>query len=55
MRNLGLSYIPEDCKTLGVAKDMDILNNLFTNQYDDEKYSSKYFLNKKNMEKQQMI
>lgn len=51
MRNLGLSYIPEDRMTLGVAKDMDILNNLFTNQYDDEKYSSKYFLNKKNMEK----
>lgn len=51
MRNLGLSYIPEDRMTLGIAKDMDILNNLFTNQYDDKKYSSKYFLNQKNMEK----
>lgn len=50
MRNLGLAFIPEDRMTFGVAQNMDILNNLFTVQYDDEKYSSKYFLNQKSME-----
>ena len=50
MRNLGLGFIPEDRMTFGVAQNMDILNNLFTVQYDDEKYSSKLFLNQKSME-----
>lgn len=50
-RNLGLAYIPEDRMTFGVAQNMDILNNLFTNQYDEKEYSGKYFLNHKNMEK----
>lgn len=51
MRNLGLSYIPEDRMTVGVAKDMDILTNLFANQYDKKEYSDRFFLNRKNMEK----
>lgn len=51
MRNLGLSYIPEDRMTVGVAKDMDILTNLFANQYDKQEYSNRFFLNRKNMEK----
>lgn len=51
MRNLGLSYIPEDRMTVGVAKDMDILTNLFANQYDKKEYSNRFFLNRKNMEK----
>lgn len=50
IRDLGLAFIPEDRMTFGVADSMDILNNLFTTQYDDKKYSSKYFLKPKKME-----
>lgn len=51
MRDLGLSYVPEDRMTVGVARNMDILSNLFANQYEKKEYSSKFFLNRKNMEK----
>lgn len=52
IRDLGLAYIPEDRMTLGVAQDMDILNNLFSTKFDNDKYSSKYFLKRKNMEEE---
>lgn len=50
IRNLKLAHIPEDRMTLGCAKNMDILNNLFSNQYDDEQYSSKFMLKTKKLE-----
>lgn len=50
IRDLGLAYIPEDRMTFGVAQSMDILNNLFTNQYENERYSGKYFIKQKSME-----
>lgn len=50
MRKHGLAYIPEDRMTFGIAENMDLLSNLFANQYDNERYSGKIFLNKKEME-----
>ncbi len=50
IRDLKVSHIPEDRMTYGCAKDMDILQNVFSNQYGDEKYSSKYLLKSKAME-----
>lgn len=50
IRDLKVSHIPEDRMTYGCAKNMDILHNLFSNQFDDEKFSSKYLLKSKVME-----
>ena len=50
LREKGMSYIPEDRMTYGIAENMDLLSNLFANQYDKEKYSGKVFLKKKPME-----
>lgn len=50
IRDLKVSHIPEDRMTYGCAKDMDVLHNIFSNQYDNEKYSSKYLLKSKAME-----
>lgn len=50
LREKGMSYIPEDRMTYGIAENMDLLSNLFANQYDKEKYSGKYFLKRKSME-----
>lgn len=50
IRDKKLAHIPEDRMTYGCAKNMDILHNLFSNQYDDEKFSSKYLLKSKEME-----
>jgi len=44
IRDLGVSYIPEDRMIYGCAEDMDILHNLISNQFDKEKFSSKYML-----------
>ncbi len=49
IRNLEVAHIPEDRMTYGCAENMDILHNLFTNQYDNEKYSSKMMLKTKKM------
>lgn len=51
IRELKLAHIPEDRMTYGCAKNMDIFNNLFSNQYDSEKYSGKYLLKLKSMKK----
>lgn len=50
MRELGLAYIPEDRMTYGIAENMDLLSNLFANQYDNSRYSGKVFLKRKVLE-----
>lgn len=51
IRNLKVAHIPEDRMTLGCAKNMSILDNMFSNQYDDEEYSGKMMLKSKKIEK----
>jgi len=51
IRDLGVSYIPEDRMIYGCAEDMDILHNLISNQFDKEKFSSKYMLKSDEIEK----
>jgi len=51
LRNLGMSYIPADRMIYGVAENMDLISNLFSNQYDKPRYSNRLFLKKKEMEK----
>ncbi len=51
IRNLNLAHIPEDRMTLGCAKNMSILDNMFSNQYDNEEYSGKIMLKSKKIEK----
>ena len=50
IRELGLAHIPEDRMTLGCAKNMDILDNMFTNQYDAAEFSGKFMLKTKKIE-----
>lgn len=50
IRDLGLSHIPEDRMTLGCAKNMSILDNMFSNQYQNEEYSGKLMLKSKKIE-----
>lgn len=50
IRDLKLAHIPEDRMTLGCAKNMSILDNLFSNQYQSEEYSSKAMLKSKKIE-----
>ncbi len=51
LRDLGMSHIPEDRMTYGVAKNMNIMDNMFTNQYYKPKYSGKMLLKYKKLEK----
>jgi len=51
IRNLKLAHIPEDRMTLGCAKNMSILDNMFSNQYDSEEFSGKVVLKTKAIEK----
>lgn len=44
IRDLGVAHIPEDRMAFGCAKNMNIMDNLFSNQYDNEKYSGKVLL-----------
>ena len=46
-----MAHIPEDRMTSGCAKNLNIAENMFSNQYKDPKYSGKLFLKKKEMEK----
>lgn len=41
IRNLGVSYIPEDRMTYGVAGDVSIEENLISNRYDDKELNGK--------------
>lgn len=50
IRELGLAHIPEDRMTLGCAKNMNILDNMFTNQYDAAEFSGKFMLKTKKIE-----
>ena len=50
IRELGVSHIPEDRMTLGCAKNMNIMDNIFSNQYDSKEYSGKLMLKTKKIE-----
>lgn len=47
LRDLGMAHIPEDRMTLGCAKNMNIMDNMFTNQYHKQEYSGKVLLKNK--------
>lgn len=51
IRELGMAHIPEDRMTLGCAKNMNIMDNMFSNQYDNPEYSGKVMLKGKKIEK----
>lgn len=44
IRNRKLAHIPEDRMISGCAANLSIMENMFTNQYDDEQYSGKVML-----------
>ena len=44
IRDLKLAHIPEDRMISGCAPTLNILENMFANQYMDEKFSGKFFL-----------
>ena len=50
IRDLKVAHIPEDRMTLGCAKNMSILDNMFSNQYQSEEYSGKLMLKSKKIE-----
>jgi len=50
IRDLKVAHIPEDRMTLGCAKNMSILDNMFSNQYQNEEYSGKVMLKTKKIE-----
>lgn len=47
IRNKKLAHIPEDRMMSGCAANLGILENLFTNQYDDEQYAGRVLLKEK--------
>jgi len=51
LRDLGMAHIPEDRMTFGCAKNMNIMDNMFTNQYHKPEYSGKILLKNKKIEK----
>jgi simple sugar transport system ATP-binding protein len=50
LRDLGMAHIPEDRMTFGCAKNMNIMDNMFTNQYHKPDYSGKVLLKNKIIE-----
>ena len=44
IRNKGLAHVPEDRMSSGCAPTLNILENMFANQYEDPKYSGKFLL-----------
>lgn len=50
IRELGMSHIPEDRMTIGCAKNMNIMDNILSNQYMDKEISGKMILKKKKIE-----
>lgn len=51
IRERKLAHIPEDRMTSGCAANLNILENLFSNQYEEERYSGKMMLKGKVLEK----
>ena len=49
LREKGLSYIPADRMTVGCAKEMNIMSNLFSTQYENNQYTKGSFMNIKAM------
>ncbi len=47
IRKLGLAHIPEDRMTLGCAANMNIMDNILSNQYDSPEFSGKLMLKTK--------
>lgn len=50
IRDKKLAHIPEDRMASGCAANLGILENLFTNQYDDEQYAGKVLLREKTIQ-----
>lgn len=50
IRKLGVAHIPEDRMTLGCASNMNIMDNILSNQYDNPEYSGRFMLKIKKIE-----
>lgn len=50
IRQLKVSHIPEDRMTLGCAANMNIMDNLLSNQYNSSEYSGRFMLKLKKIE-----
>lgn len=50
IRDLKVGHIPEDRMTLGCAKNMSILDNMFSYQYSFDEYSGKFMIKTKKVE-----
>ncbi len=50
IRKLGVAHIPEDRMTLGCAANMNIMDNILSNQYDSPEYSGRFMLKMKKIE-----
>ena len=50
IRKLGVAHIPEDRMTLGCASNMNIMDNILSNQYDNPEYSGRFLLKIKKIE-----
>lgn len=50
IRNLKMAHIPQDRMATGCAKNLNVLENMFSNQYKNGKYSGKVFLKGKAIE-----
>lgn len=50
IRKLGVAHIPEDRMTLGCASNMNIMDNILSNQYDSPDYSGRLMLKTKKIE-----
>lgn len=50
IRKLKVSHIPEDRMTLGCAANMNIMDNLLSNQYQSSEYSGRFMLKLKKIE-----
>lgn len=50
IRKLGVAHIPEDRMTLGCAPNMNIMDNILSNQYESPEYSGKVMLKIKKIE-----
>ena len=50
IREMKLAHIPEDRMTSGCAGTLSIMENMFSNQYKDKRFSGKFLLKRKAME-----
>lgn len=51
IRDKKMAHIPEDRMISGCAKNLNILENMFSNQYESDEYSGRLFLRKRNIQK----